>query len=337
MDENTVYRAVRWSNFNQLLVAGLVLALALTVGALSTFPYIASRLQESETLSQAKLEAIDPGMLPRYYVSVTGDDTMDTGYYYEEKLFGVIPSPDKHYGAMLINDKFLIVEIEGDIDETRKTFEGDLVTISSEIQREVIDDIVQSTNNVTASDFLPIMLTDAKRDWIFGTIAMAITLLTAAFFVMRALLRILQPARHPIMQRLAAYGDPSSVIREITNDVRVFGKRAGALSFGKRWLVHNPRNDFTALRYNDLIWAHKYTTVNKSYGITTGKNHKLQMYTRAGVMSEATAKEKEIENWLLEINQQAPWVQIGWTQDLATAWAKDRPNFIQTIDARKTR
>lgn len=335
MDERRVASAIRTSNIKQLVLSGIVLTIAIVIAAISTYPYILSRFQESETLTQAQVEEISLAMIPRYHVSITGDEAVDTGFSYEETVFGVIPYQNKHYGVLVINDRFLLFEVDGEIDESQRTVDGDLVWIPTEIQEEVVDVIVRDELSIGSDDFFPYMLSSATRQWVAGTILIVIVLALSGVFFVRSLLRFMNRKRHPIMQRLAKLGDPDNIIREATNDVRVFGTKEGNLHFGKKWLVYSPNSDFNAMRLEDLLWAHKHTTVNKSYGITTGKQHALHLYDRSGTMLTISGKEPVIEGWLTQIYERSPWTQIGWTQVVADAWQKDRAGFVKTIDDRR--
>lgn len=180
------------------------------------------------------------------------------------------------------------------------------------------------------------MLSTVNTSWIGGTLLMGVLLLVAGGYLLSSILRLMNPRRDPIMQRLGVYGDPEAAVDEATSDIRLNGKELNRMHFGRQWLVYASGTDFHAVKLKDIMWAYKHTVQNKSYGVTTSRQHSIMLQTRYGTTITIPAKEEQVHDWLQMISMVSPRTVIGYSDELAAMWAKQREAFIQQVDARSS-
>lgn len=331
MDSNTAYRAARRSNFNTFVITFIALVILMIVGALSTVPFFLARVTGPHELAQIEVLR-SSGDDTRYWVTITGDDYVDTGYYYSETE--TLEGAARNYGALLIRNKYLLVEQIGTVDEDQRSFTGHLMPISSEVRDEVISKIIAEVPNAEGS-FLPLMLVTYQNQWYAGGAVWALLMIIAMYVMARTILRYINPAYHPILKDMALQGPPDRIMSEIVSDLNVNGTDMGKMHFGRQWMAFSDRADFRALPYRNMMWAHKYTLNNKRYGITVSKQHSAQIYDRDGKMRQFTGKEQQVDEWLAEIARRSPATVTGWNQEIADYWKKSPKQFVAEVDARR--
>jgi hypothetical protein len=333
MDASKVFSVVRSVNIRRFVFASIALIVLGGIASFSTVPYLRAFLAQPTELAQIEVLRITTADVPKYFVTITGDDVGDTGYYYEYKLFEVITTEKNHYGALRINNNFLLTEIPGEVDMNARTLTGHLVEIPDDVQREVLNALYLEEPGLRGT-FLPVMLSTVNTSWIGGTLLMGLLLLVALAYLVSSILRLFNPRRDPIMQRLAVYGDPEAAVDEATSDIRINGKEMNKMHFGRQWLVYASGTEFHAVKLSDIMWAYKHTLQNKTYGVTTSKNHSIILQTRHGSTITIPAKEQQVHDWLQMINMVSPRTVIGYSDELAALWNKQRDAFIQQVDAR---
>ena len=331
METGAVYKAIRRSNFNQLLVSTLALAGILGVGALSVIPFFLAMVTQPHELDLEDLLQASPEQ-PQYWVTIRGDYIIDTQYSYTEDEF--LEGGQPHYGALAIDDTYLFVEQIGTIKERDDVFTGHLMAMESQVENDIVSLWVGARRDVSRGDVLPVMLVTYHRQWYAGGVVWLLLFLGFSYLFLRAILRYLSPSRHPMLSDLNTFGDPEKVIDEVYDDLKVYGETDGALQFGRRWMLYNPKSDFRPFPYKDLMWAHKYSVTNKRYGITVSKTHHINLYTRDGKMRQFQAKEPQVDGWLRKIGEKSNGTVIGWSDQILAMWNKQRDEFIHTVDER---
>jgi len=145
------------------------------------------------------------------------------------------------------------------------------------------------------------------------------------------------PYSHPALN-WQEVGQPQQVVEMIDADFYMteYHEKIGPALFTPSWLLKYSNWHVDAVPFVAIVWAYKHVTVNKSYGITTGKTYSLHLYSRSGQKFEVTnVKEQQVNEILVNINRRAPWAIIGFSKELEATWNKSRAQMIQQVDARR--
>jgi hypothetical protein len=94
---------------------------------------------------------------------------------------------------------------------------------------------------------------------------------------------------------------------------------------------------FTAyfLRLSDVIWIYKHSTQYLVNFIPSGVAYKSIIVTRYGGQLEISENEGRVNNTLNKIYQKAPWIQVGYSDELMRLRNENFKQFILTVDARR--
>lgn len=334
MTSNFIKDFVRRSNLTQLSLFGIGLIFVVGAIALSFNAYYNLLAGPFTVNKDYVLGLNDLSAAKQYHVTIEADDSLDTGYSYVTSENGR-ETGRKNYAALVLDNRLLLVETKSDVSNLTHT--GALVNISGEVQREVLDELVKEVPEIEGA-FLPFMLEteEFKTNTIIGLVATVICLLIAVWGVVRALMRLGNSDRHPIMRALRRFGDTEEIAQQIDHEVNSHHEKIGNVKFTRNWLIHQQGLTFKAARLNDLVWMYKHVLKTKYYGVVTvGKTYSVYLWDRHGQCITVTAKEKSVDEMLGTIYQRAPWIIAGYDQQLEKEWKKNRAEVIASVDQRR--
>jgi len=328
VDSNFIIDTIRRSNRNQLILWGLGLILVLVAISFSVNQYY-NLLAGPFEVDKAYIENIkDVQHLDKFYVTVKGDKTLDTGYY-ETSTTNGIQTGKSYYKALLLDDRLLLIK-SGDADN-KDGYSGALTTIPSDEQREVLDAILREAPN--ASDaFLPYMMDayEFRNTGFGGMAAAAIALLVCLWGLLRTISRVVSHERHPIWRGLERFGEPASIADQISTEVNNSAQTVGKAQVTPNWLVAAQKSTLEATQLKDVMWAYKKVVSGRG-----GRRYSALVYDRYGKMLTINGKEAQVDETLRGIAQRMPWIAMGYSTQIQAAWTKDRANFINAVDQRK--
>lgn len=334
MNENLALKAIRTSNRNWILLGLAVLAVGVVVIALSSLPYWQKTLSP-HTISNETLRKLG-AETPDYGVRISGEEMIDTGYYYEYQLYGFITTSTKYYGALWIgnegeNPRFLLVEQKGNIDETITEYVGALDVMPSDVSAEIVQDIYREEPSLKGT-ILPVMLTTVQDEWFVGTAVIGITTAVGALVLATGILRASNISNHPVMKALSKYGDPQSVSEQIASEVNLSGSKKHKLNLTRNWAVYQSGGTFSALRLKDVVWTYWHVTQTKKYGRVTSQSFELRAFDRYGNEMHVPDSESNVKEMLQALADRAPQAFVGYDEKINAAWQKDRANLIKAMD-----
>lgn len=334
MAGNFIKGAARRSGFNQFILFGLAIAVVIIAGAFAFNSYYNLFTGPYKISQDTLLDITDVNSLKEYYVTVDGDDVIDTGYEQVTRNYGIETGRVK-YSALVIGDKFLLVETPG--DPNQKTYTGSLVPIPSDVMSQVIRDIELEVPQVQGH-FLGYML-NAGNFTLNTLVSLVIVVLAFLFCIWglaRAFSRMVNPVNHPIMKNLKRFGDPEEVSEQIVSEVggehEIIHRR---LHLTRNWIVQKQASLFGATRLKDAMWMYKHVTQHRTNGIPTGKTFSVIIWDRHGGSVTLNGKEKQIEEMMQAIYRRAPWIITGYTKDIEIAYRTGREKFAAEIDKRQ--
>ena len=332
-------------SIRNLVLINAVLAVGIIAVAGLNWRYLYNCLAGPFPTDLATLSATtDPGSLTRYFVTIDGDEVIDTGVrevkQRKEKYSNKVTSETvtAEYVALAIADRFLLVKTGG--GHSGKQFTGALERLSSGERSQIIGKIEADEPEVKGA-FLPMTL-DATgfRGPAYIGLGVALPLLIiAGWQIATALSRTGDPGRHPITRALAGYGVPQVVAAKIDTEVRLGGQitSIGSVLLTPSFLFRSRLFGLDVVSIEEVVWTYKKVTKHYYNFIPTGKTYSVMVVDRRGSTLEIPTMAKEDKTHLIieAIGRRAPWVLLGYDDELARAWKSNADTVIRAVDQRR--
>jgi hypothetical protein len=271
----------------------------------------------------------------KYFVIITGDDIIDTGYQYVSTNTDTgSETIENNYEALFLDDNLLLVKLPNQSED--KQISGSLVAVPNDEQVQVIQPFEQEYPRIKGQ-FLPVML-DAGNFRLPGFIGIPIGVLVALLSLLglsRALGRNGDPLKHPIMRSLARFGDPQTVADQIDMEMQGEHPTLNNTHFTRTWLIQQGPLSFNATRLEDVVWLYKKVTQHRTNGIPTGKSYAALIWDRYGKCITISANEQNVEKILGAAYNRSPWAMAGWSKDLEKQYRKQREALAAQVDQRR--
>jgi hypothetical protein len=335
MTNSFVHTTIRRSNRKLLLWCVAVAVLLLGLGALNRRYFYNFFAGPAAIDRQTLLATTDPDMLPRYWVTVTGDEVADTGF---QQVSRNTKTNDERvtnaYMALLLDKRVLMVKAPDDASVTEYT--GYLEPLPSDVRTQIIGDAERTAPTLRGA-FLPYMLnTDSFRTSGYIALGLGIPLFGLCVFgLIRAIRRSNDPFAHPIMRALSRFGPPDYVASQLDAELSAEHPKLDKLHLTPSWLVQATSTSLAAMRIEDIVWAYKQVTQHRTNGVPTGKTYTAQLWDRYGVCITVAGKEAFVNQVLEAAAQRAPWLLAGFSPELEKTWKSNRAAVLATVDQRR--
>lgn len=337
MRSNFIYGIIRRSNLNRTVLAAIALVAVIAVMSAARNAYVNLFTGPYEKTPQDILAISDVKNVKEYYVTINGEEAIDTGFQRVTKLWGIIETGYASFIALVLEDRFLLVEISGDPTEATE-YTGALKLISPEYNREIISELEREVPELKGV-FLPFMLDTSSFVFEVGSgLAVGVIVGAVALVVLLyTLFGMSDGKNHPVMRALARFGDPEqmaeSVAQEMELDHTVVQKQT---HLTQRWLVYRRSSALDVTRFTDIAWIYSGVTQHRTNGIPTGKTFKAFIWDRHGKKIEIQGKkEAHVVEILDAVAKRAPWAIMGYTKDIEQIWNKDQAQILAAVDQRK--
>jgi hypothetical protein len=276
----------------------------------------------------------DVSATPRYFVRVTGSKALDTGLQQItiHKRAGVETSRSVSgaYYALVVGDRLLVAKSSAG---PRTTMEGELRAMPLDLDRKLFN---SPAMQALRSRFYPFYLDDDSFRFP-GYWAIA-GLLVLGFLLIKfggpAWRYMQDPSSHPVVKRVASWGDPVGVAVEARREAGSPHHKGGGWLVTDKYLVRSTFFTFDLLRLSDLLWAFKRVTKHSVNFIPTGKTYEAVLMCYGGHAS-VKAREKNVDAVLAFAAERAPWAAFGFSKELETLFNKKNPDFCAAVEQRK--
>lgn len=331
MSSSTIYKSVNASNRNLIILSILALAIAIGVGVYSSLPYFMAKFSEPTILDEAALAALTDESAPLYFQQIKAEYVFDAGYEEYTRYDDGRERTDAYFAAAWVGDALVMVRLKNPVDDTQTVYTGAFVR-PSDIQREIFDDI-QSEAPDLVEDLVPLVLDtiDKEFQWYGGAAILGVLALGGIGGIMTFVQRSTNPSSHPIMKKLAPYGDVDTVIDSIEKELGSMPDEVGKLKLTRNWLIHKNGANFEAIPYRDLLWAYKFIQKGKY----NTKTYFAYICDKHGKLVTVQAKEEQVNIMLEAIMSRAPWIIGGYSDDVKKAWDTDRQQLVAAVEQRK--
>lgn len=327
--QTTIHRSIR----NRIILCAIGIIALAGLAALNhryLYNFISGPFQPSHT---ELVNAPDSDALYRYFVTIRGDDIIQTGYEYEETQNGRVVNVE-HYLALVLDRRVLLVKTHD--TGTTTEFTGALVPFSSEERREVVDKLIQE-EPLLKEAFLPMLLdtSDFRTNGYIWLGAGTVVLLLCLWQIFQSARWATDPLKHPIMRGLERFGPAQFVASDLDAQLLTDHLTLGKAHLTANWLAIISSSTLQATRLDDIVWLYKQVTQQRVNGIPTRKSYSALIWDRHGVCISVSDKEKAVEELLSAILQRSPGALAGYDAQLETAWKKNRASFITAVDERR--
>ena len=331
MSSNAIYKAVKRSNMNTLIVSVIVLAIAVAAGAYWSVPYFTAKFTGPTPIDEAGLEAITADSDTMYFQQIKASEVFDSGYEEYTEYDNGSQRTDAYFAIALVGERVVIVRLANPVDESQTVYTGTFKTPDS-IQREIFDDFRSEVPDF-ADDLVPLLLDNKENTvaWYGGTGVLVLLLLGGIWGVFNFVQRSANPNQHPILKKLAVYGDVESVVDSIDKELNSMPDELGKLKLTRNWVVYGSGGTLEAIPYRDLVWVYKMIQKGK-YNSKTFFAH---ICDKNGKLIAVPAKEEQVNAMLQAALSRAPWAFAGYSDDLKKAWDKDRQQLVVAVEQRK--
>ncbi len=329
--DSQVYKKVQRSNQLTLILSIIGLIAVAVLTAISSGPYWMAQFTGPIEITGEEISAMD-GSSSLYNRAVSGLD-MDDTFYYEETIdedTGRQVRIDAYFGALEVEkDVWILVRHPEEINTREEDYVGTLQPISGTVTREVYD---LSADELDI-EYLPVML-DTTGDevmWYVGTAILAITALASLWGIFTFIQRNSDPSKHPIMKKLARYGNAEQLMSDVESDLTSGVDKVGKLTLTRKYLVHEQNVGFNAMPYDKVAWVYKMIRRGR-YNTKTFEAHINDV---TGYEIAISAKEDEVNQMLQAVAGRAPWAIAGYSEDIKLAWLKNRQSFLNEVETRR--
>jgi hypothetical protein len=330
-----ILRMCRRSCSRQLLAWGLALTAGVVFGALN-IRYVSNFINGPFPMGKAELEQIgDPGEAPQYFVRVSGSRAFDTGIRQitTTERGGVEESRrvSAEYYALQVGSRFLIVKSSSG---EPTAVEGRLEPTPADLDRQLFG----TPEMQAARPFVYPFYLDTDSFRLPGHCAIAASLVFLWLFCRKGIpawRRLQDPSSHPVVARVASWGDPIAVAAEIERECRTPQIRSlGDWTITKNYLVQNSFLDFDVVRLEDLLWAYKRVTKKRVNFIPAGKDyHAILVCYGAAVTVQGS--EQQVDEVLRYASRRTPWAVFGYSADLENLFKRRPQDLCLAVEDRR--
>jgi len=281
----------------------------------------------------------DLAQVERPYITITGNDVYETGVTLNrtEKNTNNETVIANYLAVLIGKDRLLLVKTNA--TESESTFTGVLVPAPAEVIDMILSDAETAEQKENLQNaFMPVML-DSVDDfrghgWLGIGIGVLVSLVALAGLALW-FHRFTDMSTHPIADNLKRLGQLESVITQIELELASPHDQVRGLHFTSNFVVLTSRINLDAARLADVAWAFKQITQHRTYGIPTGKTYAAVIKDRTGHQIILTGPEKDINAALENLQRRAPWIVMGYSQDLESSWNNQRDSFLAAVEQRK--
>jgi len=345
MDQSTgvVQRTIRASGRLMLLISAL--AFIVFVGLfLASTRLLINFVSGPRPISSQDLTAItDVGSVQHYWVNVTGDRIVDTGWQQvmQDTTLGIQTSQtvQDSYAVLVVGNRLLLVDLPGNVqaDSTNAvTYTGALTSMSSDVIDHVVNDL-RTNYPADANRLMPFVLDthDFRSNNVIILIMIIVALLAALWFLYVGLMRLTEPQTHRIWKRLGREGDAALTAAAINEEFDRPHTTLGTAHITSHWLIDARPTTLKATRLEDVVWAYQKVTRRRVNGIPVGTTYEAYVWDRYNTITSFQSGQQTILNTLQLIHEAAPWAVMGYDQAKQTLWHKNRLTFIEAVRQRR--
>lgn len=344
MRENIIEQIINRTNRN-LLIVNVILLAFVTLIALGSARYFSNMFQGPYKIDRKTLLAMkDPDDLSRYYVTVSGEKTLDTGlsdvYQRIDKKTHKVKSSENrgNYLFLVVDDRLLLVKSPAVTENV--SFTGELVSIPKDVEPVLALSLGEDYERLK-DRVIPAML-DVNDFTTWGYVGFAFVagfFLLGSWNLMNAIKRMTDHDKHPIWKALSRFGNAKTIASEINQEVTTDGVfKLGPAMITKNWLFANWMFEGRPTPLKNLVWFYKHKTQHYVWFIPTFATHAVHYWSDEKKKCEVQmGSEKKCDELVMMLAQKAPWCYAGYSDELNACWNKQKDEMIAQVKAEQNK
>jgi hypothetical protein len=265
------------------------------------------------------------------YVTIAGDQVLNTGVQEVTTYEGVIKNVSAGYYALRVGNRVLIVK---SAKTPSATVSGALGGMPFDLKSDLFP---PGTDAADEAVFYPLLLdTNYRESGWAGFYWALVAEGLFGFFAWRSWRRLSGQVEHPAVIRARAWGDLAVTSAEVERELEMAVKaKGGGWTLTQNYAAKNARLSFDLFRLDNLVWVYKKTIKRRVYFfIPAGTTYAAKLMFGDG-QAEIVGSQKKVDELLALAGQRAPWTVKGYTDELAKFWKSSRAGFVAEVMKRK--
>lgn len=340
MHDGYIRQQIRRCNRNLLLSNALILA-GVVLATCASWRYLINFALGPVALEKRDLHwNLDVNKEPFYHVTVAGDKVLDTGFREisreVERGTGKVRNErtTAHYVALVVDGRLLIVK--SSTDQPGTTLTGSLEKLPSDVRTKFLFP-VQEKQPELANLFLPYMLDSTGfRGAGYWGLGIGLPLLALALWnLIKVFGRMTNPERHPIARAVEHFGPLDEVDAAISAEVQQGGNLVMKTTLvTPSWLLAPSWYGLQVIPVQEVLWVYRKVTNHSVNFVPTGKTHAAVICHHHGVR-EVEGGEGPVQRLVEGIFERAPWILVGFDQELQGLWNHNAHAVYQVVEDRR--
>jgi hypothetical protein len=157
----------------------------------------------------------------------------------------------------------------------------------------------------------------------------------------RSLVRLVDFRRVPGVAALKVYGAPiDQVVAHIDGELKGGGCETVMrnVRLTPSWLAHTRRSSLDLVRLEDIVWLYSSVTTKKLYNlIPYSWSYALHLADARGKVTVIKGRKKVVPVLAAAVLERVPWVLAGYSDEIATAFKRDRRMVVAAVAERRLR
>ncbi|MBC7798651.1 MAG: hypothetical protein H7Z37_17415 [Pyrinomonadaceae bacterium] len=338
-------KSVRNCQRNMLIVCFGIIT-AFVGGFLLNSVYLYNAVFGAVTVNQTDLLNVNnKTKLLESYIRITAEEAYDTGIEYIEtsRKYGTETVKYK-YLALQVGDKMMLAKVDPNstiVDgATNVTLDGEFKGLGSDETNKILTPIYAKQPELRG-EFLPYMI-DARSgyaNWAYVWLLVGVILIAICCGVSNSVLQNYGNIQaNSCLKSLSKHGNPNEVAAMIDDEVSRNQSATGSIYILPNWILKKGSFSMTAQHVEDVVWVYQKTTKHSVNFIPTGKTHEVVLYgsNKSSFSLTGTFLNEQKANDLIDkIYNRAPWIIVGFDNDLLKTWNSNAEGFIQAVEERK--
>lgn len=338
MRQNVIEDNIARTNRN-LLVTNVILLSIVTFLSWCSLRYFTNMLFGPFPISKQELAAItDPSKLQHYYVKVTGDETLDTGFEDIETRVNRKTEEVEEvsikgmYLGLVVDDKVLLVK--SPVRTKAVSFVGELARMPELVDTKIIGSAEQRFPGIR-SRVIPALLKveDFTTFGYVGLGALIVGFCLGGFNLFRFISRNTNTDNHPIWKALSMYGKPDVIAPQINTEYNEPGVvELGTAVLTRSWILAKWMFECRPLPLTDVVWFYKHKTSRWVWFVPLPPSYAVHILSANKKRTEfEMPSDKKCDELVQAIAQRTPWAYAGYSDELVRLWGKKPDEMIQEV------
>lgn len=347
MQDNFIQACVKRGNRN-LFITTIIIFMIMVITLIVSSKYLYNTVAGPFEFGKDKILSIkDVGELKEYYVSVSPEESFDTGISYIVEKYDETSKKvqsttyESDYHILWFDEKAIIAKVPHGKAAGGK-YTGELVELPEDVKYEILK--IAKEQGYPEEDFnsllVPVLLKEGNFKLVgyIEIVVCSILFLIVMLNMIKIMKRKVDIYSHPIYKKFAFLGDVDTVEREINSSFEGSNKLVfGSVVITDTWMALKRTYTTQFIRTDDIMWLYKKVTKHSYNMIPTGKTYEIAICLSNKTCEVIKLKEAYIDRIIDTFHQKSPWVFLGYSDEVLNMWRSQFDVFKAEVDMQKRR